>query len=235
MSLALIYKIIRISAWLLLLATLLFLFSGFLSAKYFLASWISYKYVNYLHVIVLPLLFTLLFYIHSLGGAFILISRHRAFNKKCVKIITVAVWTFVLGIAAFFYFAKNPAIGTVNNPQNNQISDVSGITLNLQEIAKHNLSSDCWMIINGKVYDLTGFLRPHPGGASTIIPYCGKDGTAGFDTKNGGAPHSSYADSLLNSFYLGNLGQSIGNQTIQNIKTQLQNIPVTSEEEHEED
>lgn len=35
--------------------------------------------------------------------------------------------------------------------------------------------------MHGKVYDLTHFLPDHPGGASIILKYAGKDGTKAFD------------------------------------------------------
>lgn len=36
-------------------------------------------------------------------------------------------------------------------------------TFSLDEVAKHNKSDDCWVIIHGKVYDVTKFLSEHPG------------------------------------------------------------------------
>ncbi|KAI8875301.1 hypothetical protein K501DRAFT_261360 [Backusella circina FSU 941] len=53
--------------------------------------------------------------------------------------------------------------------------------LSLQEIEKHNTRTDLWVIIHGKVYDLTEFLPEHPGGAKIIMKYAGKDATKAFD------------------------------------------------------
>lgn len=90
------------------------------------------------------------------------------------------------------------------------------LVLNMTEISKHNKQSDCWYLISGKVYNITSFFGSHPGGSSTMIPSCGKDATAAYDTKdpyatsiNRGRGHSSRAQSLLNDYYLGNLNQTI--------------------------
>jgi hypothetical protein len=47
----------------------------------------------------------------------------------------------------------------------------------LSEVAKHNVKHDCWVVIHGKVYDLTGFLNTHPGGPNTILSWAGRDAT----------------------------------------------------------
>ena len=49
------------------------------------------------------------------------------------------------------------------------------------EVAKHNSASDCWVIVHGKVYDVTEFLPEHPGGSKIILKYAGKDATEEFD------------------------------------------------------
>ena len=54
-------------------------------------------------------------------------------------------------------------------------------TVSAAEVAKHCTREDCWVILNGRVYDLTSFLGDHPAGAGVILKHAGKDATAAFD------------------------------------------------------
>jgi cytochrome b involved in lipid metabolism len=85
-------------------------------------------------------------------------------------------------------------------------------TFTLAEVAAHSTQGDCWLAINGMVYDVTSFIATHPGGEA-ILEGCGKDATSLFNertredgsTVGSGTPHSSNARSQLESFYIGDL------------------------------
>ena len=51
----------------------------------------------------------------------------------------------------------------------------------MDEVAKHKSADDCWVVIKGKVYDVTKFLPDHPGGKGAILMYAGKDATEEFE------------------------------------------------------
>ncbi|KAJ7768469.1 FMN-dependent dehydrogenase-domain-containing protein [Mycena metata] len=48
-------------------------------------------------------------------------------------------------------------------------------------VAQHNSRESCWIIVHGKVYDVTEFLDEHPGGSKIILKYAGKDATQEYD------------------------------------------------------
>lgn len=45
------------------------------------------------------------------------------------------------------------------------------------EVSQHNRSHDCWIIVQGKVYDVTKWLNKHPGGRRVLRHYAGEDAT----------------------------------------------------------
>ncbi|HLP86926.1 MAG TPA: cytochrome b5 domain-containing protein [Candidatus Paceibacterota bacterium] len=104
----------------------------------------------------------------------------------------------------------------VQNTINNITSTGKNITLDMTEISKHNKQTDCWMLINGKVYDITSYFGSHPGGNANMLATCGKDATDAYKTQDPYATssgsrtaHSSRARNLLDNYYIGDFNQTI--------------------------
>jgi flavocytochrome c len=53
--------------------------------------------------------------------------------------------------------------------------------ISMAEVAKHNTKSDCWVVVAGKVLNVTNFLSQHPGGELAILTFAGKDATEEFN------------------------------------------------------
>lgn len=70
-----------------------------------------------------------------------------------------------------------------------------------QEIEKHDHEKDCWLVIDGKVYDATSVLSWHPGGKAAILSHAGK---VHQDTSDEFASiHDDFAYKKLNECVLG--------------------------------
>ncbi|MFA6515389.1 MAG: cytochrome b5 domain-containing protein [Candidatus Paceibacterota bacterium] len=150
------------------------------------------------------------------------------------KLSTISLFIFAVVVIAilvaglvFYQDKKNNQIanyGTgvmVQDTVNQLATSGKSLVLDMTEIAKHNKQTDCWILINGKVYNITSYFGSHPGGNDTMTATCGKNATAAYATKNpsanrssGSSAHSSSANSMLGNYYLGDLNQTIGQQKI---------------------
>ncbi|KAA0049155.1 cytochrome b5-like [Benincasa hispida] len=74
----------------------------------------------------------------------------------------------------------------------------------LKEVAEHNNHKDCWLIISGKVYDVTKFLEDHPGGDDVLLSATGKDATDDFEDVG----HSDNAREMMDQYYVGEIDAS---------------------------
>jgi len=72
----------------------------------------------------------------------------------------------------------------------------------LTDVAVHNTAASCWMVIRGKVYDVTKYISKHPGG-NNILKGCGKDATSEFEGIRGHLKQATL--NLLPGFYKGEL------------------------------
>ncbi|KAI2628551.1 cytochrome b5 [Hypoxylon sp. NC1633] len=71
----------------------------------------------------------------------------------------------------------------------------------LDEVAGHATPGDYWLVIHGKVYNVTGYLDDHPGGANVLQEVAGSDATGDFDFVG----HSASAKKALRQFEVGSL------------------------------
>ncbi|GAB7344913.1 hypothetical protein MBLNU457_3349t1 [Dothideomycetes sp. NU457] len=53
--------------------------------------------------------------------------------------------------------------------------------ISVEEISKHNTSEDCWIVVDGKVWDMTEFAPQHPGGPRIITKHAGRDASTSYN------------------------------------------------------
>lgn len=73
--------------------------------------------------------------------------------------------------------------------------------ITLEEVSHHDSFDDCWIVIYDRVYDVTHFLREHPGGDDVIMDHAGRDATIAFH----GTGHSRHAVEQMRQFLIGQL------------------------------
>ncbi|KAL7148903.1 hypothetical protein ABFS83_05G004400 [Erythranthe nasuta] len=75
--------------------------------------------------------------------------------------------------------------------------------ITMKEASEHNTAEDCWVVIDGKVYDVSAYLDEHPGGDDVLLKATGKDATEEFED----AGHSKTARELMEEFCIGEIDQ----------------------------
>merc|ERR1711920_1191029 len=53
--------------------------------------------------------------------------------------------------------------------------------MSMAEVAKHTNKTDCWVVVNGQVLNVTSFLKEHPGGDLAILTFAGRDASEEFN------------------------------------------------------
>ena len=93
--------------------------------------------------------------------------------------------------------SEEPQPTQTAEPTQDPEESVNGFTL--AQVSERNSAAECWVAIDGGVYDLTQWIRSHPGGSGAILNLCGKDGSASFTSQHGGQARPS---STLDGYYL---------------------------------
>lgn len=73
-------------------------------------------------------------------------------------------------------------------------------TYTLAQVAANSTQGSCWSIVNGVVYNITSYIKNHPGGVNAISKICGRDGTSTFSNQHGG---SSSIAVILSTYKIG--------------------------------
>ncbi|XP_063293830.1 acyl-CoA 6-desaturase [Pelobates fuscus] len=74
-----------------------------------------------------------------------------------------------------------------------------------EEIQKHNLKTDKWLVIDRKVYNITQWVKRHPGGLRVISHYAGEDATEAFQAFH---PDLTFVGKFLKPLFIGELADS---------------------------
>lgn len=76
----------------------------------------------------------------------------------------------------------------------------------MAEVRKHSSENDAWIVVDGKVYDVTKYAPGHPGGPQWILDWAGKDASEAFATKGGmGIEHTETAKEEMKEHLIGEL------------------------------
>lgn len=125
-----------------------------------------------------------------LGGSFLIM--YRLYKKHPHRLLLI-VSLILIGSAAYTNSLAGPS-STITH------------SVTRAELEKHSTPENCWILIEGNVYDITQYISKHPTPDSVLTNLCGKDGTAGWKTKGRkNKSHSKKAEIMLKKLRVGPL------------------------------
>lgn len=101
-----------------------------------------------------------------------------------------------------------------------------------KEVAKHCTKDSCWVLLGTRVYDVTGFLRMHPGGEALILRRSGKDISRELD----GPPHrhSENARRWMEQYYIGEIDRDSTDEGTEVRHAYMQKVSLSRKHDYEE-
>ncbi|EST06124.1 Cytochrome b5-like heme/steroid binding domain protein [Kalmanozyma brasiliensis GHG001] len=87
-----------------------------------------------------------------------------------------------------------------DNKQNESKGDDSK-KITMDELKQHDSNDDLWLLIDGKVYNVSKFMDEHPGGDEVLMSEAGKDASEAFEDVG----HSEDARALLGPMLVGEI------------------------------
>jgi hypothetical protein len=106
----------------------------------------------------------------------------------------VAFWASVVTVLTLSALAPD----SIAEETGDALPEIDAATL-----AEHGSLDNCWMAIEGKVYDFTNYVPQHPTPPFVLEPWCGKEATEGMRTKGYGRDHSPAAWAMMEPYLVG--------------------------------
>ncbi len=125
------------------------------------------------------------------------LTKPLGYAASVVGVVVVAL-TYLAGHSGAQLAWSDVAASTTTPTATNR-------TYTLDEVAQHRTATDCWTVVDGRVYDLTEWVGRHPGGASAVTGMCGVDATAAYQGKHGGEQGPAEA---LSRYQIGTLASA---------------------------
>ncbi len=131
---------------------------------------------------------------------------------KKVVIAMIVITSIIVGSVLVSRLTNNDSTSNTGTSESSRQSTSSPSTSDsttstkvytLAEVAEKDTRDDCWIIIEGGVYDVGSYLDKHPGGEGQITPFCGKDATQAFKSRGGEGTHSESANTIKQEYFIG--------------------------------
>ncbi|KAG5370220.1 hypothetical protein CJU90_1567 [Yarrowia sp. C11] len=91
-----------------------------------------------------------------------------------------------------------------NSGKNLRGVDTMGpVRVTKEMLKEHRSKDDAWMVLNGKVYNITPYLNFHPGGVPKLMVCAGRDGTSLFMKTHAWVNYENILDRCFVGFYVG--------------------------------
>jgi len=123
-------------------------------------------------------------------------------TKKIVTITIIICLVVFVGIFVGAYvlpmIQKDKAIELQKAQEKSAVTGTRVAGFAITDVAVHSKETDCWVVVDKNVYDVTNFITKHPGGKKAIIGNCGKDASIVFNSK-----HPISAKDTLEDYFVG--------------------------------
>lgn len=115
--------------------------------------------------------------------------------KKFVYTVFIAFWAVVGTLVLVYALTPDAA-------EQAPASAEPGV-YSLSEVAQHASLDDCWLVVEGAVYDVSDYVPRHPAPPSVLEPWCGREATEGMRTRGNSSDHSARAWRMLARYRIG--------------------------------